>query len=117
MSTATQWEGLAEVQQRVEELRGCARTVYQYQQNVAPVHGGQLPHREDFFRVTCQDISRGGVSFIVDDEPDYESVVIALGPSQTVLYVAAKVCNVTPISAVNGLFYRVGCEFTERVRL
>ena len=117
MSTAIQWEGLAEVERRVEELRSSQRNVYQFQQGIAPIYSGKLPRRSDFFRVSCQDISRGGISFVVPDEPDYDAIVIALGPSHSVLYVAAKVINVTPINAVNGQFYRVGCEFTERVSL
>lgn len=108
---------LFEVSRRIEELRKSPRMQYRFQQDIAPIRGGQLPRKSDFYRVSCVDISCGGLSFIADEKPDFESLIVALGPQKLPMYVAAKVINVTPISAVNGQFFRVGCQFTERVYL
>ncbi len=108
---------LVEVSQRVEELRKSPRMQYRFQQDIAPIHGGQLPRKSDFYRVSCVDISCGGLCFVTADKPDFESLVVALGPQKVPMYVVAKVTNVATISAVNGEFFRIGCQFTERVYL
>jgi hypothetical protein len=117
MSVSAHDNGLAEVQQRVRDVRQTPRIEYAYYQQIAPVRNGKMPERSEFVRVACGDISQGGVSYVTPDEPDYESIVVALGPFNMTMFVVARVVSVKPIVAVNGQFFRVGCEFTERVHL
>ena len=52
-----------------KELRASPRRSFQYRQMIAPVMGGGMPSRTDFFEVDCCDISAGGLSFFLDHVP------------------------------------------------
>lgn len=109
-------------------------------QRIAKWDGSQFPDPEQFVPVQCLDLTRGGVSFLVADEPRFSTLVVEFGvPSQT-LYVAAHVVRTAPVvrfpsgqvKQVNGFddpaarigpngeqgvpMYLVGCRFTRRLR-
>jgi hypothetical protein len=79
--------------------------------------GDQMPSEEDFFEVECRDLSGGGMSFCLDERPEFERLVIALGRPPLVIYFSACVVHVAPVDQEDGTRYRVGCHFQERVQL
>jgi len=99
------------------EKRTSPRMDYNCRQWVAPRYEDRAPLRREFFAVECRDISRGGVSFVLDWEPDFRDVVVALGPVDAPEYLAAKVARVTPVEDDGEPVYIVGCEFTGRMQL
>ena len=99
------------------ELRSSPRRRYQYRQAIAPVYGGRLPSERDFFEVECEDISAGGIAFLLDTEPDFENVVVALGKAPALTCFAGRVVRVADRSTPEKRRFLVGCQFTGRVHL
>lgn len=103
--------GNAPVEQRVS-----LRRQYQYVQKIAPKIGDQLPRREDFFAVQCNDISAGGISFFLDQPPDFRELVVSLGKEPALSHFTARVVRVAGVDDDRKKVYLVGCRFTGRIR-
>jgi len=99
------------------EQRSSPRQSYQYQQLIAPVYGGSIPSRKSFFEVTCEDISAGGIAFLLDQRPDFKDLVVALGQDSGVKYLSARVARVVEKQRDGKTTYMVGCQFSGRVYL
>lgn len=98
------------------EMRGSPRRSYQYRQLIAPMLDDKLPSRKNFFEVVCQDISASGISFVLDNEPHFERVVVALGKPPRLTFFAAEVARVQPQELDGREKWIVGCRFVGRVK-
>jgi len=88
-----------------------ARVPFRVAQEIAPMRGDRLPRRSDFFPVMCHDLSIGGVSFLLEYRPDFDSVLFAIGNPPTVNYMEARVVHCTDVTVhASGLSRRVANE-------
>jgi hypothetical protein len=88
-----------------------ARVPFRVAQQIAPLLGDRLPRLSDFFPVMCHDLSIGGVSFLLENRPDFKSVVFAIGNPPTVNYMEARVVHCTEVLVdASRLFKRLGNE-------
>ena len=76
-----------------------------------------MPTADDFFEVQCLDLSTGGISFFLTDQPQFEDVVVALGKPPQLLHFTASVCRVVETDVGQQPGYMIGCEFRDRVDL
>jgi PAS domain S-box-containing protein len=97
--------------------RTSPRRAYPYRQSVAPIYNGKLPTKDDFIQVQFRDISAGGVSFLINRRPEFDSFVLELGCEPNVHYMSAKVVNVIERATGEGSTFMVGCRFLNRVHL
>jgi len=100
-----------------DERRTSPRCTYRYSQSVAPMYDRVLPSPDEFFKVTCEDISAGGISFYLDQAPKFESLVVALGTPPKVTYFAADVVRIVEKELDGRKMHLVGCRFTGRISL
>jgi PAS domain S-box-containing protein len=96
------------------ERRTSARRTFPYQQRVAPYHGVP-PLESEFFLARFSDISSGGVSFILEERPNYKAVVIELGSAPKTTKIHSDIVRVIPIMAEGRPVYLIGCRFVERL--
>jgi len=109
--------GVEENMLSMSDLRSSERHEYTHGQLIGPMIDGAPPMPSDFFEVVCKDISGGGISFYLDNPPDFDSLVVALGPPTSVAHFAARIAHVAQIEQDGTMRYQVGCQFTERVYL
>jgi hypothetical protein len=144
---ATVLEADPEVRRAVErihassaaERRCTARRPFRAVQRIAQTTGTSVPEQTAFFPVKCHDLSTRGFSFVVKTQPQFKSLVLALGTPPQVVYLAAEVRHCTDVfvdpsgqvvvvpgqAAANGRGRRgrngvecgvlVGCEFLRRL--
>ncbi|MDZ7619253.1 MAG: PAS domain S-box protein [Patescibacteria group bacterium] len=98
------------------EMRSSPRRTYQYRQLIAPLIGDQLPPRNRFFEVVCEDISAGGIAFYLDTPPDFKRVVVGLGQSPQLTFFTATIARVAEKEVDGRRQFLVGCRFTGRIR-
>jgi len=96
------------------DRRGWSRKGFDASQWLAPYEPGRPIRRESFREVQCRDISGGGFSFILDEEPKFSEVIVALGVPPNVTYVRAKIMHVEKVSPGSDTFV-IGCRFAERL--
>jgi len=60
-------------------------------QCIAPRRDSELPANSEFVDVQCHDLTRGGFSFLLPSQPDFDRLVVALDSLQGVIHVAAEV--------------------------
>ena len=96
------------------ERRRSFRRAYRYRQAIAPMTGGTMPARREFFEVDCWDISLGGIAFFLDQPPAFQSLVVALGRPPALNYFTAQVMRVGRTEEQGQVRYLVGCRFLER---
>ncbi len=99
------------------DLRTSPRHEFPYEQFVAEVTEGRMPGLGDFRRVPCEDVSGSGVAFYLEQEPAVENYVVALGRTQNLIYLCARVMHTRRVARSGQLRYRVGCRLTGRARL
>ena len=73
------------------ERRGHQRDPFASTQRIAPVWDGSPPLDEDFFEVRCNDLTPRGFSFLMDSEPEFEELIIALAASPDTIFVHANI--------------------------
>ena len=98
-----------------KELRSSPRRRFSYSQLVAPMYGDGIPPRHRFFEVPCRDISRGGISFFLDHQPDFTHLVVALGRAPDLAYVTARITRI--VEPATGEPFLIACQFTGRVHI
>ena len=54
------------------------RRVYPTIQAIALYRDGELPRREDFREVACNDLSTSCIAFYTDEAPTYDRLIVAL---------------------------------------
>lgn len=100
------------------DLRTSPRRSFQYRQRIAPVVNKRLPAKRDFYEVQCRDISAGGISFLLDERPDFANLVVALGSPPLESFFGARIVRIVEARDPEGVMrYLVGCRFTGRVHL
>ena len=110
------FQPVADQQPSGREMRRSPRRTYQYRQLVAPMLGDKLPDRRKFFEVVCQDISAGGISFLLDSEPPFKRVVVALGKPPRLSFFVAEIVRIQPQEVDGRRKYLIGCRFCNRVK-
>jgi PAS domain S-box-containing protein len=98
------------------EMRSSPRRVFQHQQWIGPMIGTRLPQRDDFFEVVCEDISAGGISFLMDQPPRFQRMIVALGKPPALTYFTASVARVVEKTIDGQKRHLVGCRFTGRIQ-
>jgi diguanylate cyclase len=102
---------------RGAERRKHERRAFPATQSVAPFTHGRLPTPAMFREVQCADVSSSGFSFITDERPSCESVVVEFGVPPNLMYLSAKVVHTTASDSPEGTRYKVGCRFSGRLQL
>jgi hypothetical protein len=98
-----------------QDRRVSPRRPHRVFQWIAPCIDGRLPDQSMFFQVQCIDISRTGVAFFTYEPLPSDEVIIAIGTTEDAVYVRSRVANLVPVADSEGVRYRVGCEFIERL--
>ena len=98
-----------------QDRRVSPRRPHRVFQWIAPCIDGRLPEQSMFFQVQCIDISRTGVAFFAYEPLPSDEVIIAIGTTEDAVYVRSRVANCVPVADAEGIRYRVGCEFVERL--
>jgi len=120
---------------RSEERRPFTST-----QRIAVRRGPGLPDESQFVPVECHDLTRKGFSFLLPNEPDFDTLVAAFGAPPEAIYVSARVarCSDVLLDSSGNIAYAksgpvefasedfrgrsatpmvmVGCEFIERLK-
>ncbi len=99
------------------QRRASPRRAYPYRQSVAPILHGKLPTKDQFIQVQFRDISAGGVSFLINQRPAFDALVLELGCGPNVHYMSAQIVNVVDTVTPSGPMFLVGCRFLNRVHL
>ena len=103
-------DGLSDDDRRISPRR--PHRVFQW---IAPCINGRLPEQTMFYQVQCIDISRTGISFFSYEPLPSDEVIIAIGTTADAVYVRSRVANCVRLEDSEGVRYRVGCEFLERL--
>ena len=109
---STAGEGFAAV--KPEDRRRTARRNFVCWQLVAEFNGVTLPLQEDFQLRLCQDISAGGVSFLSDERPRSEDLVIALGQIPFIFF-HVNFARAVRRRDLDGQPLQIGCRFIKRL--
>jgi len=98
------------------ERRSSPRFAYQVSQRIAPLDADH-PHAPLHFQdVLCKDLSMGGISFYLAEQPDFEHLVIQLGRATQQITARAEVLGCMPIPELRP-YWLVRCRFIDRVSL
>ncbi len=81
-------------------------------QRIAPFVDGQFPDAEMFFAVDCEELSSQGFTFLVEERPLFDAVLLALGDERDRSYTSASVKQCRSIGNDTAPMYRVTCQFT-----
>mgnify|MGYP001823317783 CR=1 FL=1 len=96
---------------QLAEILRDARVPFRVEQRIARLPDDRLPGPSEFFPVMCRDLSTNGVAFLLADQPDFTSVVFAMGDPPTVKYIKARVVHRTNVLVdASGLVRRTGGE-------
>jgi hypothetical protein len=98
-----------------DDRRISPRRPHRVFQWIAPCINGKLPEQSMFYQVQCIDISRTGVAFFSYEPLPSDEVIIAIGTTADAVYVRSRVANCVRLEDSEGVRYRVGCEFIERL--
>ena len=109
-------EMLKDLGARGSDRRTSPRRPFSKYQMIAPFTDGQIPTADMFRKVLCNDISSGGISFVLPSPPEYDAIVVALGDGANVTFVSAKVARCHKMPDSDPPAYLVGCKFTGRVK-
>lgn len=102
--------------QPIETDSTVVRLPFNEMQSIAPYEGGgKLPDEGAYRQVLCHDLSARGISFLFDEPPDFQLMVVRLGKHADVRYMVARVVNILTVGDKNRPQYRVGCSFVERL--
>lgn len=85
-------------------------------QLLAPCIGNRMPASSDFRQVQCRDLSPRGFSYVTQQPPDFEYLIVALGDLPFTFFLA-EVRHVLSQrqSADAPEHFLVGCRFVRRV--
>jgi hypothetical protein len=100
---------------RPDDRRVSPRRPHRVFQWIAPCIEGRLPDQSMFYQVQCIDISRTGIAFYTYEPLPSDEVIIAIGTTVDAVYVRSRVANCVRLEDSEGVRYRVGCEFLERM--
>jgi hypothetical protein len=98
-----------------DDRRISPRRPHRVFQWIAPCINGKLPDQSMFYQVQCIDISRTGIAFFSYEPLPSDELIIAIGTTADAVYVRSRVANNVRLEDSEGVRYRVGCEFIERL--
>jgi hypothetical protein len=98
-----------------QDRRTSPRRPHRVFQWIAPCIDGRLPDQSMFYQVQSIDISRTGIAFYSYEPLPSDEVIIAIGTTADAVYVRSRVANCVRLEDSEGVRYRVGCEFIERL--
>jgi hypothetical protein len=98
-----------------DDRRISPRRPHRVFQWIAPCINGKLPEQSMFYQVQCIDISRTGIAFFSYEPLPSDELIIAIGTTADAVYVRSRVANCVRVEDSEGVRYRVGCEFVERL--
>jgi hypothetical protein len=98
-----------------DDRRVSPRRPHRVFQWIAPCINGKLPDQSMFYQVQCIDISRTGIAFFSYEPLPSDELIIAIGTTADAVYVRSRVANNVRLEDSEGVRYRVGCEFIERL--
>lgn len=102
--------------QPIETDSTVVRLPFNEMQSIAPYEGGgKLPDDGAYRQVLCHDLSARGISFLFDEPPDFQLMVVRLGKPADIRYMVARVVNILTVGDKQRPQYRVGCSFVERL--
>jgi hypothetical protein len=84
---------------------------------VAPCPQSGLPDPGSFQQVHCHDISPRGISYDVAAPPTATNLIFALKSGPHTTYLKAHVVNCAEVVEGTKLFFRIGCEFVDRLQV
>ncbi|HVX15201.1 MAG TPA: hypothetical protein VHC22_28670 [Pirellulales bacterium] len=91
------------------------RFSYQQQQWAAPCVDGRLPTADDFAPVECYELFGNGVSYYSDSPSATETVVVALGTDDEMIFMLARVMKEVSQRSSAPAGYLLECQFIRRV--
>jgi hypothetical protein len=96
------------------ERRSSPRFAYQVSQRIAPLDSDNPRAPLSFQDVLCKDLSMGGLSFYLAEQPTFEYVIIQLGRASQHINARAEVCGCMPIPELRP-YWLVRCRFVDRI--
>jgi diguanylate cyclase (GGDEF)-like protein len=84
---------------------------------IAPFVDGRFPEPDVFTEVLFQDISSTGFSYVLDEKPDYELVLLVWGTGSGRTYMTASVEYCANVGTSREPSFLVVCRFTARVNI
>ncbi len=81
-------------------------------QRIAPFVDGRFPDAEMFYSVNCEELSPLGFTFLAQEKPDYDKILLALDEGKSRAYTSATVQHCRNIGSDTAPVYRVSCQFT-----
>jgi hypothetical protein len=96
------------------ERRKSARRNFVCWQLVAEYDGFTFPVQQDFQLRLCQDISAGGISFLSDERPRSEELIIALGTIPFIFF-HVRFARAVRRKDLEGQPLQIGCRFVRRI--
>lgn len=97
-----------------EDRRRSPRREFDCWQMVAEYDGAKLPTQQDFRLFRFHDISAGGISFLAEERPLGDNLVIALGNIPFVFFHVQVVRTARRKDLGEGTL-QVGCRFVKRI--
>ncbi len=101
-------------EQKSEERRKSQRKNYDCWQLVAEYTGPLLPIQENFQLRHFLDISAGGFSFLAEERPKCDELIVALGPIPFV-YFQVQVARAVRRKDLDEQPLQIGCRFIKRI--
>lgn len=80
-------------------------------QYIAFTTSDRLPGPTDFRQVRCLDLSPYGLSFLLNQQPASNTLVVAFGDVQQGPLIAAEIANAEEVEVEGETVFRVGCRF------
>jgi|SRR5208283_5467253 len=96
------------------ENRSDPRWPYSVIQLVAFHEKDQEPTKAMMQAVWCHDISLGGISFFLSDEPPHEYCTLVLGFPPNLIFVKARIAH-SVAQGTSPSMWKIGCQFIEKL--
>ena len=94
--------------------RKYVRRGYVYRQLIADYDGYRVPKSKDFYWVTTQNISSGGLAFVSRRKPQTDYVIVSFGAGRGACFIS-RVAWAFCRTDLPGRPFEVGCEFVARL--
>ena len=100
--------------QEDDDRRTEHRQRYAALQYMAPYRDGRLPVEAKFEQILCRDLSPSGFSYLAEEFPACEHLVVALA-GDGFLFLTAQVMRRKQVQLKNKAMWLVGCRFLSRL--
>jgi diguanylate cyclase (GGDEF)-like protein len=84
-------------------------------QRIAPFQDGSFPEPGMFRDVECEELNAAGLTYLVNERPDYTMILLDLAAGKSRSFVTASVRHCHNIGTEDSRVYRVTCRFTAPV--